>query len=55
MSIKKLFYFFIFFALLIFLNGCQNIQKYNKPLKHNTPLIKDKDIVKDVNLKFQKL
>ena len=47
MSIKKLFYCFTFFALLIFLNGCQNIQKYNKPLKHNTPLIKDKDIVRD--------
>ena len=29
------------FVIAIILNGCQNMQKYNKPFKHNTPLIKD--------------
>ena len=32
------------FVIAIILNGCQNMQKYNKPFKHNTPLIKDKNI-----------
>jgi len=38
----------IIFALA--LNGCANSsfnKKYNKPFKHNTPLIKDQNIVKD--------
>ena len=26
-------------------NACQNLKKYDKPFKHNTPLIKNKDIV----------
>ena len=49
MNIKK---FLTFIGLIIFaiaLNGCANSQfnkKYNKPFKHNTPLIQDKNIVK---------
>ena len=31
------------FAIAIILNGCQGT-KYNKPFKHNTPLIKDQNI-----------
>ena len=48
MNIKKL---SLIFGLIIFalvLNGCANSKfnkKYNKPFKHNTPLIKDKSIV----------
>ena len=48
MNIKK---FLTLAGLIIFalvLNGCANSKfnkKYNKPFKHNTPLIKDKDIV----------
>ncbi len=50
MSIKKL---STLAGLIIFafvLNGCANSnfnKKYNKPFKHNTPLIKDKNIVAD--------
>ncbi len=49
MNIKKL---SLIFGLIIFalvLNGCANSKfnkKYNKPFKHNTPLIQDKNIVK---------
>jgi type IV pilus assembly protein PilQ len=48
MNIKK---FLTLVGLIIFalvLNGCANSKfnkKYNKPFKHNTPLIKDKDVV----------
>ncbi len=31
---------------LFVLNACQNIKKYDKPFKHNVPLIKNKDVVK---------
>ncbi len=49
MNIKKL---SLIFGLIIFalvLNGCANSKfnkKYNKPFKHNTPLIQDENIVK---------
>ena len=38
MNIKNYLSIFILFSLAIFLNGCA---QYNKPFKHNTPLIKD--------------
>ena len=41
---KPLGIIFILSVLLLFLNGCANSKfnkKYNKPFKHNTPLIKD--------------
>ena len=41
MNIKKFINLFVLFLLILFLNGCQTIQKVNKPFKHNTPLIKD--------------
>ena len=50
MNIKK---FSTLAGLIIFtlvLNGCANSnfnKKYNKPFKHNTPLIKDKNVVAD--------
>ena len=40
MNIKKSLSLFILITLAIILNGCAN-SKYNKPFKHNTPLIKD--------------
>ena len=43
MSTKKLFNFLIVAVLGFVLSGCANSQfakKYNKPFKHNTPLIK---------------
>ena len=43
MNTKKLFNFLIVAALGFFLSGCANSEfakKYNKPFKHNTPLIK---------------
>ena len=48
MNIKKLSTLagLIIFALV--LNGCANSnfnKKYNKPFKHNTPLIKDQNVV----------
>jgi len=41
---KPLRIIFIFSILMLFLNGCANSnfnKKYNKPFKHNTPLIKE--------------
>ena len=40
MNIKKYLSIFVVISLAIILNGCTN-SKYNKPFKHNTPLIKD--------------
>ena len=45
MTIKKILTYFGLLFLLVVLNACQNLKKYDKPFKHNTPLIKDKDIV----------
>ena len=45
MTIKKILTYFGLLFLLVALNACQNLKKYDKPFKHNTPLIKDKDIV----------
>ena len=42
MNIKNFINLFVLLFLIVFLNGCQNInKKVNKPFKHNTPLIKD--------------
>ncbi len=42
MNIKNFINLFALLFLIVFLNGCQNInKKVNKPFKHNTPLIKD--------------
>ena len=49
MTIKKLFNLSLVLIIGIILSGCANSQfakKYNKPFKHNTPLIKSKDITK---------
>ena len=40
MNIKKYFSIFVLMSIALILNGCVN-SKYNKPFKHNTPLIKD--------------
>jgi type IV pilus assembly protein PilQ len=40
MNIKKSLSLFVLITLALILNGCAN-SKYNKPFKHNTPLIKD--------------
>ncbi len=48
MNIKKLSSFIGLIIFALVLNGCANSkfnEKYNKPFKHNTPLIKDKSIV----------
>ena len=48
MNIKKLSSIIGLMIFALVLNGCANSQfnkKYNKPFKHNTPLIQDKDIV----------
>ena len=45
MIIKKISTYIGLILFLFVLNACQNIKKYDKPFKHNTPLIKDKDIV----------
>ena len=45
MTIKKILTYFGLLFLLIALNACQNLKKYDKPFKHNTPLIKNQDIV----------
>ena len=49
MNINKIFTIASLFILAVFLNSCgpnsQFGKKYNKPFKHNTPLIKDKNIV----------
>ena len=39
MNIKKTYNFVILFTLVLVLSGCAN-SKFNKPFKHNTPLIK---------------
>ena len=41
MNIKRYFSIFILISIALILNGCANYSKYNKPFKHNTPLIKD--------------
>ena len=48
MNIKKLSSIIGLMIFALVFNGCANSQfnkKYNKPFKHNTPLIQDKDIV----------
>ena len=45
MTTKKILTYFGLLFLLVALNACQNLKKYDKPFKHNTPLIKNKDIV----------
>ena len=40
MNIKKFISLFGLIIFVTFLNGCANT-KYNKPFKHNTPLIKE--------------
>ncbi len=50
MNIKNLLNFATLIIFSIVLNSCANSQfnkKYNKPFKHNTPLIKDQNIVRD--------
>ena len=47
MTIKKIFNLSVVLILGFILSGCANSQfakKYNKPFKHNTPLIKDQNI-----------
>ncbi len=49
MIIKKIFNLSVVLILGFILSGCANSQfakKYNKPFKHNTPLIKSNDITK---------
>ena len=41
MNTKNFINLFVLLFLILFLNGCQTMQKTNKPFKHNTPLIKD--------------
>ena len=41
MNNKNFINLFVLLFLILFLNGCQNIKKANKPFKHDTPLIKD--------------
>ncbi len=41
MNNKSFINLFVLLFLILFLNGCQTVQKANKPFKHNTPLIKD--------------
>ena len=40
MNIKKFISIISLILIALILNGCAN-SKYNKPFKHNTPLIKD--------------
>ena len=50
MNIKRLTTLAGLIIFAIVLNGCANSnfnKKYNKPFKHNTPLIKDKNVVAD--------
>ena len=50
MNIKSLITIAALIIFSIVLNGCANSQfnkKYNKPFKHNTPLIKDQKVVND--------
>jgi type IV pilus assembly protein PilQ len=41
MNIKKYLSIITLITVALFLNGCADLKKYNKPFKHNTPLIKD--------------
>ena len=41
MNIKKSLSLFVLITFALVLNGCASNSKYNKPFKHNTPLIKD--------------
>ena len=41
MNIKRYLSLFIVITFTLVLNGCASNSKYNKPFKHNTPLIKD--------------
>ena len=54
MTIKKILTYFGLLFLLVVLNACQNLKKYDKPFKHNTPLIKDKDIVSSWTIRNRK-
>ena len=45
MNIKKIINYFGLLFLILILSACQNMKKYDKPFKHNSPLIKDKNIV----------
>ena len=53
MTIKKILTYFGLLFLLVVLNACQNLKKYDKPFKHNTPLIKE-DIKKSGKAEIQK-
>ena len=46
MNIKKIINYFGLLFLILILSACQNMKKYDKPFKHNVPLIKNKDVVK---------
>ena len=46
MIIKKISTYIGLVLFLFVLNACQNMKKYDKPFKHNVPLIKNKDVVK---------
>ena len=49
MTIKKIFNIVLLLTITLIISACgpnsQFGKKYNKPFKHNTPLIKDKNIV----------
>ena len=51
MIIKKIFNIVLLLTITLIISACgpnsQLGKKYNKPFKHNTPLIKDKNIVAD--------
>ena len=58
MNIKNLFNLSVIVILGFILSGCANSQfakKYNKPFKHNTPLIKSNDITKSGRSEIAKL
>ena len=59
MIIKKYYNTLLIIIFVFFLSACgpnsQFGKKYNKPFKHNTPLIKDQNIVESGNLKLLKL
>ena len=41
MNIKKYLSIITLITVALVLNGCADLKKYNKPFKHNTPLIND--------------
>ncbi len=41
MHIKNFINLIVLLFFILFLNGCQDLKRVNKPFKHNTPLIKD--------------